>query len=266
MLECKEWEQNWFLTLTYNEENVVYNAIVNTETGEVGEVKTLVPEHLTKFMKDLRRYFEYHFGHTGIRFYACGEYGDKTQRPHFHLIVFNLPLNDLVQWKSVNGNPYFLSETILKIWEKGHITVCNVNWETCAYVARYIMKKWKGEGAKEFYEIKGIEPEFVRMSRNPGIGKKYFETNKEEIYKNDEIIAIGANGKAQKIKPPKYFDRLFDIESPEDMEKIRKKREKLARERNRIEMKGTSLEKEEYLKAKEDIKKAKTKALIRPLE
>lgn len=87
LLETTLWEHNWFVTLTYSDEFVPYKSTVNTTTGELIEGKTLVPEHLTKFMKDLRRYWSYHYGHDNIRFYACGEYGGQTERPHYHLCI-----------------------------------------------------------------------------------------------------------------------------------------------------------------------------------
>ena len=76
----------WFVTLTYDDDHCPFNSYAcDVETGEVTyPVRSLVPSDLTKFMKDLRRFYSYHFKHDDIRFFASGEYGSKNGRPHFH--------------------------------------------------------------------------------------------------------------------------------------------------------------------------------------
>ena len=253
ILEAKKYQFNYVLTLTYDEDNIKIVDGVNLETGELAKVGTLVPEDLTKFMKDLRRYYEYHYGLTNIRFYACGEYGDvkNTHRPHFHVIVFNCPIFDLKEFFiNAIGEKVYLSDTIASIWKKGQISVIELSWESAAYVARYVMKKVKGKGAKEFYEKAGIVPEFVRMSRSRGIGYDYFNENKDHIYECDEIIYKGKKC-PQVVKPPKYFDKLYDLEEPEKMQKLKEVRRKVAEERMKLELMQTDLPKREYLKQKE---------------
>lgn len=61
------------------------------------------------------------------------------------------------------------------------------------------------------------------MSRKPGIGRKWFEDHKDEIYKKDEIIIRKYKGGTMKVKPPKYYDKLYDIENHENLEKIKEK-------------------------------------------
>mgnify|MGYP000685533153 CR=1 FL=1 len=80
---------NYFITLTYDEEHVP-KKLVPDENGSPHYRNDLVAKHFTKFMKDLRRYYEYHFDHKDIRFYGSGEYGDSTYRPHFHILLLYL--------------------------------------------------------------------------------------------------------------------------------------------------------------------------------
>lgn len=99
MLESKDYQQNWFITLTYDEENKPLMMWGVDEDGLIYEPQedwngTLNPKDLTKFIKDLRRYWKYHFNEDNIRFYACGEYGGQTKRPHYHAIIFNLNLKE----------------------------------------------------------------------------------------------------------------------------------------------------------------------------
>lgn len=228
VLEKKEYEHNYFLTLTYSPEHTqhLYKIHINKSTGEVeNEYLDLNPEDLTKFMKDIRRYYEYHFKWTNIRFFACGEYGDEKQRPHFHIIMFNFPVPDLKPW-FINKEhmQVYTSEIISKVWGKGLVAIGEVTYQSAAYVARYITKKQKGKDAENFYKT----PQFVRMSRMPGIASAYYERNKEEIYKNDEIIIGTKIDKVVSVKPPGYFDKLYDEIEPDKLSDIKETRRKSA--------------------------------------
>lgn len=256
-LESKEFEENWFITLTYDDEHKPYiNKMSNKETGEIYEDDGtwngyLVPEHVTKFMKDLRRHWYYHENeHTNIRFFSCGEYGEKYKRPHYHLILFNLPIKpeDIKVWKNTkDGNTLYKCPKIEQIWKKGAVVLANVNWSTCAYVARYVTKKITGEIKEDHYASKGQTQEFVRMSRKPGIGRNFYEQNKEKIYQNDEIIMKTVKGNIGAIKPPKYYDKIYDIDYPEDMEKIKERRKNAAIENQKVKARMTTLSEKEQL-------------------
>lgn len=266
MLEAKQWSDNYMITLTYDDINVNLVNGVNRETGELQLVGTLKPGDLTKFMKDLRRYYKYHYNHDNVRFYACGEYGDKTYRPHYHVIVFNCPIPDLEKFfLNKDREQIYLSDSIQKIWGKGIITVAKLEWQVAAYVARYVMKKRKGKDSDEFYKKLGVQPEFVRMSRSPGLARDYYENNKDKIYAFDEIHLEQKNGNVMTIKPCKYYDRLYDLDSPEALAAIKKERKLAAELALFNELRGTNLNKEQYLELKEENKVAQTKKLIRSL-
>ena len=215
MLESEQYKENQFITLTYDNEHIpITNGV--TDDGEIGYVGTLNPDDLQKFMKRLRIKYKRKFNHDNIRFYACGEYGEEHQRPHYHAIIFNLPIPDKKEWyiNQKSHEKVYTSEILTKIWGKGIVGIGNVTWESAAYVARYIMKKQKGQNAIEYYKKRGIHPEFVRMSRKPGIAAKYYEDHKFEIYETDEIF-IKRKNKVEKVKPSKYYDDKFEIEFPE---------------------------------------------------
>lgn len=237
MLESKNYEFNYFLTLTYDNMNVpisTYQEVMCDEsTGEVLNIVdldslTLAPDHLTKFMKDLRRYYEYHFNHYGIRFFACGEYGDRTGRPHYHILIFNLPIFDLeLLKKSSSGFNLYYSPTLSQIWDKGHLLIGDVTFQSCAYVARYVVKKHKGMDAHLYSDRSQVAP-FVRMSRRPGIASEDYFQNGDKYYKYDELFITDGKGDVLKLKPPKYFDRLYSEEYPEEFELLKSKRKESA--------------------------------------
>ena len=249
-LESYPEEECWFITLTYDDEHINWAEGQKQEYmpgyGILGveiEEQTLNKTEFSNFIKKLRAYWEYHYNVKGIRFFACGEYGGKTKRPHYHLIVFGMPMvcNDLEQWgASELGYKRLTSKTISEIWGKGFVDIGKVTWESAAYVARYTLKKAYGKDAKKWESEHVKEREFIDMSRMPGIGRKYYEEHKEDMYKFDEAwIRKGLTGATVKI--PAYFDRLFDVEDPEKLEAIKETRQKVAEAKQAEAMKHTDL-------------------------
>ena len=263
MLEQQLWEHNEMLTLTYNDDNLPTQQGIDTKTGEVIEQPTLNKEDVQKFLKNLRRYWKYHYDQENIRFYMCGEYGDLKGRPHYHLLMFNFEVHDKEFFKySKKGFKMYHSQVIEDIWGKGHIELNEVNADTCAYVARYIMKKQKGPGAKEAYEIKGQVPEYTNGSRKPGIGGMYFELNKDKIYNTDKIYLQTGKG-IDIIKPSKYYDRLYDAEDHDFMEQLKKRRKDLADARQATQEALSGLTAEQIRNYKANALKERIKKLTR---
>lgn len=122
VLESMRYENNYFLTLTYNDDHLpaAVHRVVDEETGEVvvDEIThPLAPDHLTQFMKNFRQAMFRATGCTGIRFFACGEYGDKYLRPHFHVILFNcnFPEGDLVvSGKNFRNDLFFIQKLLIR--------------------------------------------------------------------------------------------------------------------------------------------------------
>lgn len=199
MLESKYYESNYFLTLTYDDDHVPFAC---DDNGEVTGY-TLQKEDLQKFFKRLR-------SNTGqkVRYYACGEYGDDTMRPHYHPIIFGLHLDDLVPLSQHSGlgDTYYTSETIRQLWPLGNHVVGALTWQSAAYVARYVTKKVTGI-KKQDYEAIGIQPEFAVMSRKPGIGRQWAEDNHDKLQYN--YLSVGDENGASQIPPPRYFKQLF---------------------------------------------------------
>lgn len=272
MLELKTCANAYFLTLTYDNEHLNFAPFVDVATGEVGSRPVLVGKDLTNFMKRLRARCA-DLGQPGQRFFACGEYGEESLRPHYHMILYNVPpdlLRDSQTWPdSQPGAPLWTAPELSKLWPFGVVVFGNVNWETCAYVARYVVKKAKGQAKKaqlKAHEIVGLPPwvdEFVRMSRRPGIGREYYERNKSTIYKTDEVF-LPVKGQIQAVQPSKYYDRLYDVEYPEDMRAIKWQRQRNNKYAMEARLTLTDLNEEEYLLLKNDSKEEQAKKLVRP--
>lgn len=257
MLELRYHEKACFITLTYNDENLPKSSYVDSN-GEIKDSFTLVKADFQKFMKRLRKFYQ----PKEIRYFACGEYGGKTHRPHYHAILFGIDFAEDRQIHSFNdGYVNYRSDTLERIWPFGFSMICDVNWNTCAYVSRYCTKKKYGK-QNIYYQTFNIEPEFNLMSRRPGIASKYFEDHGDEVYINQEIFLMNNKG-GLKVRPPAYFDRLYDINHPNEMEKIKEARKEMAENANRLKLMNTNLNLFELLELEEKAFKDKISSLKR---
>ena len=284
-MELPYHENAWFLTLTYDNENVPYRMTWDEGTGEVlVENYSLNYEDMKAFWKRLRRYLEYHELNKGnLMYFQCGEYGGKTHRPHYHAIVYDLPIekDDMKEYKRKNGAIYYNVDWITKIWGKGHVVIAPAEWKAMAYTARYTTKKVYGKEGKKFYEEMGILPEKCNMSLKPAIGARYYYDHAAEIYEKDKIQL--KNGKV--CKPPRYFDKLFDLEhsnakpltesemesieettkkaESEELKAIKKERRRIANDALFAQLKQTGLTMQEYYNLKDAKMQERFKKLIR---
>lgn len=233
--------RNWFVTLTY-----APGSTDELRSAKDGCTLSLhVPEgnkkdHLQMFNNAVRQKWKRDFGHDGIRFYACGEYGDLNARPHYHEILFNLPIDPAkLEFLFVNrfGHRYYNYEPLSEAWsDKGFVVISEANWDTAAYTARYIMKKQLGKDAALFYDTLGLLPPFTRMSLKPGIGFSAFkgydtycnidETTGELNFKNKLILPHAPQGVDPSVSIPRYFDKIMEREDPDFMEVVKAWREK----------------------------------------
>lgn len=212
-------EESCFLTLTYNPENL-------PKTGSLNK------KHLSAFMKALRKTMPFDGNSDDptqkkIRFYGCGEYGDQLQRPHYHLILFGHDFPDKQFYREIKGSVLYTSPTLQKIWGKGFCSIGTANFQTAAYVSRYIMKKQLGDNAEKHYqsvdtitgELIDLEPEFTQMSNRPGIGADWLKQYISDVFPSDEIVH---GGKTYQV-PQYYLDLLKKI-NPKMHEQIRLQR------------------------------------------
>lgn len=263
MLELKYHESAYFVTLTYDNDHVPVSYYPDPNTGEALEALTLCKRDWQLFMKRLRKAFP----SPPLRFFMAGEYGSTSFRPHYHAIIFGLKLTDLKPYKrSEQGYQYYTSDALQKVWSDhlgapiGYAVVGEVTWETCAYTARYVMKKLNGDMSKVYSDF-NIVPEFTLMSRRPGIARRYYDDH-PDIYETQRINIATEKGGIS-FAPPRYFDKLFDLEHPEEMEAIKERRAKFAVEAQKAQLANTSVCEEEYLMVKEHYKLDAIKSLRR---
>lgn len=180
-LESRAWKFNYFVTLTYNDKNCPWSYWTEYGENEDDESyrcsrRTLKKSDLQSFMKHLRTIMKREYDEDNIRFFACGEYGSNTHRPHYHLILFNCNLRDLKLFKqSKTGHSMYRSTILERAWNKGYVTVQPYSKECARYVAQYTVKKL----SKTQSVLEHCEPEFINMSRRQGIGVPWFLNNFE---------------------------------------------------------------------------------------
>lgn len=266
MLEMQYHEENYFITLTYDDAHLPKNEVIDRETGELVPVATLVKKDLSDFVKRVRRYQDYDGFTQSIRFFGCGEYGSETMRPHFHVILFGLHLpKDGFRFyrRNFNGDNLYNHDFLDRCWKYGFSVVGEVTWQSTAYVARYIMKKHLGKDAKDYYAERGIAPEFTLMSRRPGIARQYYDEHKDELFAQD-FVHVPTHQGARRIYPPRYFEKLFDVDYPSDLVETRKEKRKedgiIATD---LELSKTSLSYLDYLAVKDYSIECKMNALQR---
>lgn len=136
----------FFGTLTYRDEELTF-----ADNGE----PTLNTADLRNYIKRVRT----ELGAEAFRYFACGEYGDLNQRPHYHICFFGL--------NNVRG-----LRTVQSQWNQGFVSVSLLNQTRMAYTAQYCTKKITGLAAADIPEGSRL-PEFARMSRRPALGDRY---------------------------------------------------------------------------------------------
>jgi hypothetical protein len=253
--------ENDFITLTYNAEHLPPD-------------RGLRKKHVQNFFKKLRR----EISPRKIRYYYCGEYGDKNNRPHYHILLFGYRFHDRIQLgQTKSGLPLFYSPTLERIWGKGFVQVGDVTFESAAYVARYVMKKINGKekdkidpdtGLKPYErfndftgEIIEVLPEFTSMSRGGryakrdntgGIGHGWYDKYKSDLYPKDFVTHNGC-----RHKPPRFYDNKLKEEDPDMYDEL-----KAWRAKNGYESADNSPER---LQSREKVAQAKHKPLVRSL-
>lgn len=206
MHEASLHEDNSFVTLTYDEEHLPLYGSLD---------KDAVP----LFMKRLRK-------RRKARYFYCGEYGEREGRPHYHALLFGVDFKDKELWALRGGLPVWKSAELATLWPMGLSEIGSLTFESAAYVARYVLKKWSGQARADYErvaydtgEVVDLEPPFAQMSRNPGIGNGWFKKFSSDVFPSDEVVV---NGKSQKA--PRYYGNLHEVEAAEEMAAVRRAR------------------------------------------
>lgn len=242
--EAQLHEQNCFITLTFANEHLPNPPSLNVRDFQL-------------FMKRLRKRFG-----KGVRFFHCGEYGENFGRPHYHACLFNFDFPDKEIWRVSNGFRIYTSKILEELWPFGFSTIGDVTFESAAYVARYVLKKVTGHAQESHYEsydpstgeVFNLRPEYVTMSRRPGLASGWFDKFCSDVYPSDIVVVRG-----KKMRPPRFYDNRFKAAFPIEFEEIQFQRFLDAQ-------KHVDNCSKERLDVRRQVQEARAAKLIRPLE
>ena len=229
ILEEEDKVYSTFVTLTYSEKHLP-------------DYGSLVPEDMQKLMKKLREHLWRKQGRK-VRYYYSGEYGTRCpkheihdcpvcgeiQRPHYHMLLFGFDFPDRKFLYDREGLNCYESDFLHDLWPLGFHEIGSVSFQSAAYTARYCMKKldrndYEGRYLRHcpwrdnWYEV---HPEFGHMSKDPGIGSRYFDKYWQDMYPSDECYV---SGRGVMGKPPAYYDKKLGQINPEMLEEVKAKR------------------------------------------
>jgi hypothetical protein len=190
---------NSFVTLTYSEDFLPSPPFVQVEAVQ-------------KFLKRLRRKF------GPVRYLTCGEYGSKTHRPHYHLLLFGYRPDDGVLLRTTQYGNVFLSQSLQDLWSdpktKKPFGLCefgSVTPASAGYVARYTTKK--------IFERGEQGEEFLIASKCPPLGVPWLEKFYHQIYPGDAVRFAGKT-----YRPPATYDAWLEKNHPQLWKDVRLKR------------------------------------------
>lgn len=184
MKESSLYEKNSFVTLTFAKSNGV-----------------LEKRPLQLFLKRLRKKFK----DRKIRYVACGEYGSKNSRPHYHLILFNCDFDD--KYIFDKRAKLYRSSTLEKLWPFGFSSIGDVTFRSCKYIVKYMQKLDSGQ-KKGFFCCSlrpGIGLGALEMKNQSSImyfdGKRFFMPRyfKDSLNKNGFIVDKSAEYQLMKL-------------------------------------------------------------------
>lgn len=184
--EAQLYEESSFITLSYSDDNLP-------------PFGGLQYNDLVKFWKRLRK------RHGKLRYYAVGEYGDESLRPHYHACVFGLAFTTNRKILRTTPSMLWTNPELEDAWPLGHVAVGALNFQTAQYTASYVLKKIKtGQQYVRVDEQTGelipLEQPRAFMSKN--LGKRWYDLHGGYTHHHDVVIING-----RKQKPPKAYDR-----------------------------------------------------------
>jgi len=194
--EYRHAETAYFVTLTYDDETLP------TWTDQTtGEIKSnLCKRDIQLFFKRMRKLQtqwekDQDREHRQIRYYLTGEYGDRTDRAHYHIMLFNIQPE--------------LKKKVEELWKKGHAHFGTCNAKTIAYTLKYVLKTdIDRASASQVLNGQKRQNPFSLSSRRPAIGHRYLETHGKYHRSTDTLTCRDING--NKIPLPKYYrERIF---------------------------------------------------------
>lgn len=160
----------------------------------------------------------------------CGEYGEKTLRPHYHALLFGVRFEDAEFFCERKGNRVYKSEILDRLWGLGHTEIGSVTKDSAGYVARYTLAKQEFDpddpkkhllrADEETGEAYYVNEAYNRSSNRPGIGYYWYQRYKDDVFPEDCITLEGG----RTVPTPSYYRALLERDDPELAAELRQRR------------------------------------------
>lgn len=203
--ELKQTISAFFVTLTYNEKNIPDNQSLKKKELQnfIKALRTAIQTDYPSGSQWLKQSDKTQKWSPKLRYFACGEYGGKTKRPHYHAILYDIP-TDYIQPDPIYNNSY--SPKLEKIWNKGQIQIGNVERASAHYMTKHHMFPLSEETLTDKQE----KP-FSIMSRRPGIGNKYITDEIKNYYHSTKNSFITLPGGIKQPLGRYYKDKIYGV-------------------------------------------------------
>lgn len=231
--EASLYQDAMFVTLTYNDDNLPYTnfrPMLTDKKATLGDPNdvcpnkpiirgkevtkweqelqpTLLPRDITLFLKRLRNFISRHSTGVKVRYFCVGEYGSKTSRPHYHLLIFGWRPDDLKIFQYTKNYYVYRSKIIEEIWPFGFSTIGDVNAGVAKYCARYVTKKMDDVATPRKLPTLTRCPVFFRQStRNGGMGAPWFDRYASHVM-SVGYVTYRSGARITKAKMPQTYLR-----------------------------------------------------------
>lgn len=224
-------KENSFVTLTFDEDHKIHS---------------LDHKIFQDFMKRLRK----RLGCKKIRYIMCGEYGEKSERAHFHAVLFGISPDERKKIALVRNDDsllgsdrplyagFYRSEVIEKSWPFGNVYIGSVSPASIAYVAGYTLKAFTLGRNDAWYKERCLKPEYHKWSRRPGLGLAWYEKNKTSLFDHgyDLFGKLVCNDKVRFVNcgatAPRYYTEKLYLHDRDKFDILQIVRDERSKERS----------------------------------
>lgn len=226
----KDLTKDWAVRCSHEAQMHTYNSVLTLTFDEnnLNSQSTLVKSDIQNFIKRLRKFIFTNkdlkqnfpqFSRKKISYLYCGEYGERFERPHYHIIIFGFDFPDKIYFKdSQSGDKIFTSKFLDSIWGLGHATIGTMSMASATYCASYLTKYVSTQEREEIYC--GRLPEFGHASKKPAIGLNWFKKYHNDLLAHDQVIIDN-----QKYRIPRYYLKKLEEFHPEKFTSLKIRRE-----------------------------------------
>lgn len=240
--EAQMHDAGCFLTLTYDRESLPVTWKYSSDEGQrlaLAHPQRVVPyggslrrEDVVVFMKRLRKRVHEDYGER-VRAYVVGEYGGRTQRPHYHALLFGFDFrHDRIRVEdSRGGHPQWSSKLLDELWSAGMCRIGELGQQSAQYAAKYALKSLGGK--QELRGLVGggmveVEPAFDSLPHGRALGLPWLDRFWSDVFPLGAVVLRGGRQvpvplaylKVCKERDPEVYERVSEARALEGLKRL----------------------------------------------